>query len=331
MEFIQELNLIYCCYTLYILLYGIFIVAVEATSFGQGICLITIPLIMYCAFKIIAIPKPSKSEIKEVLGVDIWRQFKERNTDEINADLRDFDDGNGDLTFKTIAHRGAGLDAPENSISAVKACKEKGCKFVEIDLSLTRDGVPIVFHDATLDRMVGVSGNVQDFLWDELKNYDLIFQPCKDKKAFNGEKIALFDEYIDLCVELGVRIFIDIKDRRDEVVNIILQTYKRHPDLCKTSLVTSFNPFIIYKIRRSNPKIVCSMAWRPYYFSQKTYNPFQRVEKRYSSIFMHSGAVIFDIISTWLFNNIIYYIVGLSAVLIHKDAVSSSSLNSMRK
>lgn len=51
-----------------------------------------------------------------------------------------------------IAHRTSPLDAPENSIEGIGASVDFGCDYVEIDVRLTRDGVPVLLHDALLLR-----------------------------------------------------------------------------------------------------------------------------------------------------------------------------------
>lgn len=54
-------------------------------------------------------------------------------------------------TFMVIAHRGARLDAPDNSIDAIRLAKEQGATVSEIDIRLSSDGHPIVRHDAFLN------------------------------------------------------------------------------------------------------------------------------------------------------------------------------------
>ncbi|MGV3758640.1 MAG: glycerophosphodiester phosphodiesterase [Actinomycetota bacterium] len=51
-----------------------------------------------------------------------------------------------------IAHRTSPLDAPENSLAGIDASVAAGCDFVELDIRLTRDGVPVLMHDALLLR-----------------------------------------------------------------------------------------------------------------------------------------------------------------------------------
>lgn len=51
-----------------------------------------------------------------------------------------------------IAHRTSPLDAPENSLAGIRRSSELGADYVEIDVRLTRDGVPVMLHDALLLR-----------------------------------------------------------------------------------------------------------------------------------------------------------------------------------
>ena len=53
---------------------------------------------------------------------------------------------------QVIAHRGASGLAPEHTLAAFDLAIELGADWIEQDLHLTRDGVPVVVHDDTLDR-----------------------------------------------------------------------------------------------------------------------------------------------------------------------------------
>lgn len=79
-----------------------------------------------------------------------------------------------------VAHRGARAFAPENTLPAIEAAAELGCDMVEIDVHLTRDGVPVVFHDDRLGRCSDVAERfparaddfLSDFSLDELRRLD---------------------------------------------------------------------------------------------------------------------------------------------------------------
>lgn len=61
-----------------------------------------------------------------------------------------------------IAHRGASGYAPENTLVAVRRALELGADAIECDVHLSRDGVPIVFHDEETDRMTGAAGRIAE-------------------------------------------------------------------------------------------------------------------------------------------------------------------------
>jgi len=121
--------------------------------------------------------------------------------------------GSAQYSKKTlVAHRGASAYAPEHTLSAYKLAIEQGADFVEQDLAVTRDGVLICLHDASLERTTNVEelfpGRVStqtiegrtrkawlanDFTLAEIKQLDA--GSWFDKK-FAGEKIPTFDEAI---------------------------------------------------------------------------------------------------------------------------------------
>lgn len=72
-----------------------------------------------------------------------------------------------------IAHRGAGLLAPENTLAALRMGAEHGYTMFEFDVKLSADGVLILMHDATLARTAGVEGSVAGRTWAELADCDV--------------------------------------------------------------------------------------------------------------------------------------------------------------
>ncbi|MES1168290.1 MAG: glycerophosphodiester phosphodiesterase family protein, partial [Oleiharenicola lentus] len=59
-----------------------------------------------------------------------------------------------------IAHRGASAEKPENTIAAFRRALALEVDGIELDVHVTKDGVPVVFHDAQLRRLTGVRGRL---------------------------------------------------------------------------------------------------------------------------------------------------------------------------
>ena len=89
------------------------------------------------------------------------------------------------------AHRGLHdneTDAPENSMSAFCRAVEAGYG-IELDVQVTKDKIPVVFHDFTLQRVCGQEGKVCDYTYEELQKFRL----CK-----SSETIPLFEDVLKL-------------------------------------------------------------------------------------------------------------------------------------
>lgn len=71
---------------------------------------------------------------------------------------------------------------------------------------------------------------------------------CQRDKFFDGERIALLHDALEECLDGEQRIIIDIKETRLDIVQVILDTYKKYPKLLNRSVVSSFNPIIVYMV-----------------------------------------------------------------------------------
>ena len=89
--------------------------------------------------------------------------------------------------MKIVGHRGARAVAPENTLRAVRAglaCAD--C--IEVDVRMSRDGVPVIMHDATLERTTNGRGIVRNHSFEEIRRLD----------AGAGEQVPTLGEVIDL-------------------------------------------------------------------------------------------------------------------------------------
>ena len=116
-------------------------------------------------------------------------------------------DENRNREINAINHRGYG-DAPENTLAAFRMSKKMGFDMVECDVRFTKDNVPVLLHDATVNRTSNGKGNIADLTLEEVKAFD--FGRWKSK-AYAGETIPTFEEFVDLCVELSLHPYVEVK------------------------------------------------------------------------------------------------------------------------
>ncbi len=85
-----------------------------------------------------------------------------------------------------VAHRGYPARFPENSLAGIDAALDAGARWLEVDIQLTLDGVPVLFHDPDLDRLCGVEGTVFEATLDELRRLRLVGTGPDDTRDVRG-------------------------------------------------------------------------------------------------------------------------------------------------
>jgi len=145
------------------------------------------------------------------------------------------------------AHRGLfdnEAQAPENSLNAIREAIKAGYG-IEFDVQLSKDDVPVVFHDADLKRMCGVDGKVWDYTLEELQ---------KMKLANSDQTIptlAQVLEEVDGKVPLIVEYKMDRVDTKVcELGNKLLAVYEG------IYCIESFHPFAVKWYRQNRPDIL---------------------------------------------------------------------------
>ena len=92
-------------------------------------------------------------------------------------------------TFINYAHRGASEYYPENTALSFRKGLEMGANGIETDVQITKDGVLVLFHDDTLDRVTGQTGCIADYTLAELLTFDVF-------KGEKKEKIITFEDFL---------------------------------------------------------------------------------------------------------------------------------------
>lgn len=157
------------------------------------------------------------------------------------------------------AHRGASAVAPENTMAAFEAAAEAGADGIELDVHLSRDGLPVVIHDETLDRTTDGSGAVAARTAAELLELDAgsWFSP-----DFAGEPIPLLS---DVLAWAGDRLRLNLEIKSAHAGKVVLETLNDFPGA--RVLVSSFNHKRLFRMRQLDAEIplgflVDSRFWR---------------------------------------------------------------------
>ncbi|KQW07566.1 hypothetical protein ASC66_00750 [Leifsonia sp. Root4] len=157
----------------------------------------------------------------------------------------------GDAAF-IAGHRGDRSVAPENTIEAFTAAFENpSMQFVETDVQLSRDGVPMLFHDTTLKRVAGSPERVADLSVTELKKLDV--------GAFYGEdfidtRMPSLDEFLELAGGYDKRLLIELKaDWSPEELAIVVDAVERS-GVGSRVLLQSFSIETLQNLQRAAPK-----------------------------------------------------------------------------
>jgi len=145
------------------------------------------------------------------------------------------------------AHRGASEYAPENTLSSFYLGLMQGANGIETDVQRTKDGVLVLFHDNTLDRVSNVSGKLSEYTYEELLSFK-IYGNCTS--GFY-DKIVTLEEFLEKFASYDIKFAIELKG--EGVEEDTLSMIRRYGILDKTTF-TSFNFEYIKKIKQMEPK-----------------------------------------------------------------------------
>ena len=147
--------------------------------------------------------------------------------------------------FITYAHRGASTYCPENTAMSFYTGLYMGANGIETDVQLTKDGVAVLFHDDTLDRVMGVSGRVSDFTYQQLKEFPI---------RHNGkvDYIITLEDFFRLFSKQDITFAIELKGENTEQIVAEMICKYRIADKC---IATSFQFPYLLKMKKLFPKL----------------------------------------------------------------------------
>jgi glycerophosphodiester phosphodiesterase len=166
---------------------------------------------------------------------------------------------------KITAHRGSSIKAPENTMAAFELAVENMTDFIELDVQLTSDNVPVIMHDRSLYRTTGVNAKVSELTYSQIRELDA---GSYFGKEFAGEKVPSLEEVLRF-VKGKARLNIELKSgdtvyTADKVAELI-QKY----DMQNDCVITSFDYNMLKRVKELTDDIqvgyILSIAYGDFY------------------------------------------------------------------
>jgi len=142
--------------------------------------------------------------------------------------------------MRIYAHRGASAEQPENTLASFHRALDLGVQGIELDVHLSRDGVPVVIHDTTLDRTTDGHGEVAAFDIADLQRLD----------AGGGEAIPTLREVLEL---VSGQTHVDIEVKAGCAADAVLDEVANHHDLA--GLMSSFDHDVLRYVHSAHPHV----------------------------------------------------------------------------
>lgn len=167
---------------------------------------------------------------------------------------------------RCFAHRGLhdpALGIPENSLPAFERAAKLGYG-IELDVQLSADGVPVVFHDAALSRMCGIDRRVDSLTFEELQTYFL--SDTQERIPSFAEVLSLVHGRVPLLVEIKMdHMDMNIPVRIDELLSGYRGLY----------CIESFHPAALWWYRRRRPDVLRGQLSTHFNVENRTLSPLQ--------------------------------------------------------
>ena len=165
-----------------------------------------------------------------------------------------------------LGHRGASAIAPENTLAAFVRAMSDGADGIEFDVRLSRDGVPVVIHDATLKRTAQIDRRVAELSATELQEIDVggWFSTNKEN-LFLGEKLPTLAQVFELFSTNNDRLYIEMKCDADEARFLATEVVRltREARMAARVVVESFDHSAIVVVKTIDSNIRTAALFEP--------------------------------------------------------------------
>ena len=155
--------------------------------------------------------------------------------------------------FEIVAHRGVTDEAPENTLLAFERAIELGADAVELDVRLTADRIPVVFHYYYLENTTPIVGPIFNYKYEELKQLQV-----RGRSTIG--KISTFPDVLDaIGGQIGLEV--EIKGPEPESAVIVAGILREHKRVWQTMEITSYEPALLLEIRKQCPGLATDLLF----------------------------------------------------------------------
>lgn len=195
--------------------------------------------------------------------------------------------------MKIYAHRGNSGFYPENTMYAFKKSLDLDIYGIELDVHKTKDGVIVVHHDETVDRMFDGQGTIKKLTFDQIKDLTL-----KDEEfKLNPEcKISTLEDVLIMLEPTKFNLNIELKNDKVSYKNLevdVINLIKKY-NLEKRVLISSFNHKSLKKCKKINSKIPTGYLLNPEKFKKKNLKKVLKIAKDCNCSYIHPSYDIVD-------------------------------------
>lgn len=166
------------------------------------------------------------SEENPFIDPQAWVPFLEELGEKLRVILRE----EAKTGFVNYAHRGASQYAPENTMMAFDLGLSMDANGIETDIQLTKDGVAVLFHDDTLERMTGQPGAVEDYTYEQLRWFWV-------KKGSQLDRIPTLEAFLERYGDKDITFALEMK--KPGTHKAVADAVRRY-GIEKKTVVTSF-------------------------------------------------------------------------------------------
>lgn len=158
------------------------------------------------------------------------------------------------MTTIIFAHRGASKHAPENTMPAFELAYEQNADGIETDIQLTKDNIPVLIHDETVNRTTNNTGYVANYTYKELQ---LLDAGSWFSRQFAGTKIISLDYFLQWIKAKKMLVNLELKTNviaYKDIEHIVYQVIKKY-DMFNQVVISSFNHRSIERFNEIDPSI----------------------------------------------------------------------------